>query len=548
MTEPHVFISYVRENAQRVMRLAEALRASGVKVWLDRNAIKPGADWRQAIQEAIETGSFFIACFSKQYWNRSRNYMNEELKVAIDEIRRRRSSTPWFIPALLDRCAIPPEPLYGGKTLKDLQAVALHADWSKGLEQIVSLVRSNQMGKLVGVWQRTIKQLKQSRRKQPPTILVAGDTPWDVFWITEEARYHQQHATSITETQFDVISTRARPGTLFASASLLREFGFPVICATLLDRDEIASQIRSCYAAAGIDLIDLWQPGASFQRHYILESAPDEPGAYRQVIRINHEPQLRIDAMSKRPGGSWRKRLRSAVMQAGFVLINDTHKGTLSRHGEGEDAIQVAGSTVLNDLTDCLEEARKNVTVLDFRRSMAPYKNIPVTFVAASGHEAAASLDGKRVPSEDARTRLRLEAGEVAELLARFPKVENLALTCGAAGVQQGVRSRQARSITLTNYPAAVSPRSASIFTPHCGDVFDAGLILGLYANNGDPEDACAVARVLAGLQALKLGPDRLTAQEVIEKATDIELDPKAGQPSAPPVEIRLEPFPHTLS
>ena len=45
----HVFISYVRENKEQVDRLCQDLETHGVKVWLDRNDIKPGARWKDAI-------------------------------------------------------------------------------------------------------------------------------------------------------------------------------------------------------------------------------------------------------------------------------------------------------------------------------------------------------------------------------------------------------------------------------------------------------------------------------------------------------------------
>ena len=84
----HVFISYVRADALDIDRLAKRLIESGVRVWLDRKAIEPGARWEDAITKAIRGGNFFMACFSKEYNHRSRNYMNAELAIAIDDRRR----------------------------------------------------------------------------------------------------------------------------------------------------------------------------------------------------------------------------------------------------------------------------------------------------------------------------------------------------------------------------------------------------------------------------------------------------------------------------
>ncbi len=76
----HVFVSYVHENETDVRKLRDDLLKHGVRVWLDRHDIKPGTRWQDAIRKAIRSGDFFIACFSKQYYDKSKSYMNEELQ------------------------------------------------------------------------------------------------------------------------------------------------------------------------------------------------------------------------------------------------------------------------------------------------------------------------------------------------------------------------------------------------------------------------------------------------------------------------------------
>lgn len=87
--KPHVFLSHVREDAERVERLAADLEARGVATWIDRHQIKPGQRWQKAIEDAIRSGAFFVACFSQAYVGRARSYMNEELLIAIEEVRLR---------------------------------------------------------------------------------------------------------------------------------------------------------------------------------------------------------------------------------------------------------------------------------------------------------------------------------------------------------------------------------------------------------------------------------------------------------------------------
>ena len=120
----------------------EELTSRGIKVWLDRNDIKPGAPWKDAIRDAIRDGTFFIACFSKEYNQRNKTYMNEELTIAIEELRQRPTDRIWFIPIKLNRCKIPDRNIGGGETLNDRQHVKLYKDWDDGIERIIEVIQS----------------------------------------------------------------------------------------------------------------------------------------------------------------------------------------------------------------------------------------------------------------------------------------------------------------------------------------------------------------------------------------------------------------------
>lgn len=137
---PHVFISYVHENAEIVQRLCRILQSYGVTVWIDREQIKPGSRWTEAIQDAISEGSFYIACFSNAYKERSKSYMNEELTIAIEELRLRPTDHNWFIPVLLDETKVPNRRIGGGETLRSLQWVELFDNWDDGVRRILSVI------------------------------------------------------------------------------------------------------------------------------------------------------------------------------------------------------------------------------------------------------------------------------------------------------------------------------------------------------------------------------------------------------------------------
>jgi hypothetical protein len=97
---PKVFISYVREDYNAVSRLAAHLERCEIDTWIDRRELPPGCRWRDEIQKAIRAGDFFLACFSENHAARARGFFNEELNLAIDELRMRPANQSWFIPVL----------------------------------------------------------------------------------------------------------------------------------------------------------------------------------------------------------------------------------------------------------------------------------------------------------------------------------------------------------------------------------------------------------------------------------------------------------------
>ena len=153
----HVFISYVREDAQSVDSLCDSLRENGVKIWIDRNDIPPGARWKKAIRKAINEGDFFIACFSPSYIKKEKTYMNEELTIAIEILRQKPVDRAWFIPVLLSQCEVPDRDIGAGETLLDLQQVRLYEDWEIGIKHILSVVKLDDSGS-GGITQKTEEQ------------------------------------------------------------------------------------------------------------------------------------------------------------------------------------------------------------------------------------------------------------------------------------------------------------------------------------------------------------------------------------------------------
>jgi len=121
-----VFLSYASDDARSVDQLQEILESAGVRVWRDIADLWPGEDWRIRIRKAITSDALvFIACFSSRSVARVKSYQNEELTLAIDELRLRPVDEPWLIPVRFDDCAIPDREIGGGRSLRTLHRVDL---------------------------------------------------------------------------------------------------------------------------------------------------------------------------------------------------------------------------------------------------------------------------------------------------------------------------------------------------------------------------------------------------------------------------------------
>ncbi|HEY6340097.1 MAG TPA: toll/interleukin-1 receptor domain-containing protein [Bryobacteraceae bacterium] len=142
-----VFVSYVSEDFTSVSRLAADLQARGITVWLDKNNILPGENWREAIRTAIHRGAAFIACFSSNYANRDKTYMNEELQLAIEEMRQMSMGQKWFIPVLVTASAVPDYEITPTQRFSHIHHVRLYENWAASIEAIVVAIRHLYEGK-----------------------------------------------------------------------------------------------------------------------------------------------------------------------------------------------------------------------------------------------------------------------------------------------------------------------------------------------------------------------------------------------------------------
>jgi hypothetical protein len=138
----HAFISYVREDSHEVDQLQRTLEAAGILVWRDTADLWPGENWRVKIRRAITDDALaFIACFSTKSLARKKSYQNEELVLAVEQLRQRRPDDPWLIPVRFDDCDIPDFDIGGGRTLASIQRADLFGDrYGEGVARLVAAI------------------------------------------------------------------------------------------------------------------------------------------------------------------------------------------------------------------------------------------------------------------------------------------------------------------------------------------------------------------------------------------------------------------------
>jgi|HubBroStandDraft_1064217.scaffolds.fasta_scaffold03203_8 hypothetical protein len=160
----HAFISYIHEDAARADELQEMLLHAGVPVWRDTVDLMPGEDWRMVIRQAISEESLvFLACFSRAGVSREKTYQNEELVLAVEQLRLRKPGDPWLIPVRFDDCQIPDFDLGAGRTLASVQRADLFGNQ-----------RDSQAARLVASVQRILGR-RSGGQNRSGLVPAAGD-------------------------------------------------------------------------------------------------------------------------------------------------------------------------------------------------------------------------------------------------------------------------------------------------------------------------------------------------------------------------------------
>jgi hypothetical protein len=131
---PRVFIAYVREDAEEAGKICDALQAASLSPWMDTRKLLPGQNWPRAIEQAIETSDFFLACFSTRSVNK-RGGFQCEIRYALDCARRLPLDAAFIVPVRLDPCRLP------RSIQREWQYIDLFPDWLAGIRVLARTIR-----------------------------------------------------------------------------------------------------------------------------------------------------------------------------------------------------------------------------------------------------------------------------------------------------------------------------------------------------------------------------------------------------------------------
>ena len=162
-----IFVSYKKEDAGRVVRIVEGLRAEGFSVWWD-HGIAPGSQWDQTIQKELEAAELVVAIWSEL--SVSAPWVKEEAGVGKAKGR--------LLPVRIDN--VMPPLGFGLIQMADL------IDWDGDLEDngwdhFIEAARATIAGEPVKGLERPVRQTNRLLKFLPIIalmLLVAGSGIW----------------------------------------------------------------------------------------------------------------------------------------------------------------------------------------------------------------------------------------------------------------------------------------------------------------------------------------------------------------------------------
>jgi hypothetical protein len=132
-TKPRIFIAYVEEDLALARKLYHQFLDDGFDPWLDKAKLLPGQNWPRAIETAIQTADFFVACFSRRSVLK-RGTFQSELRYALECAARVPLDEIFFLPLRLEACTVPQ------RITRHIQYLDLFPEWEEGVRRVSAAI------------------------------------------------------------------------------------------------------------------------------------------------------------------------------------------------------------------------------------------------------------------------------------------------------------------------------------------------------------------------------------------------------------------------
>jgi hypothetical protein len=97
-----VFLSYASQDAGAAQKIAEALRAGDIEVFLDQSELRGGDAWDKKIRHEIHDCVLFIPIISQHTQERLEGYFRHEWKLAIERAHHMAEQKAFLVPVVID--------------------------------------------------------------------------------------------------------------------------------------------------------------------------------------------------------------------------------------------------------------------------------------------------------------------------------------------------------------------------------------------------------------------------------------------------------------
>ena len=132
-TRDRVFLSYAHEDLDAVRRIYKGLKERQLKVWFDKEHLKPG-EWMPQIEKAIPRSRYFIICISSAALLKTGDdkpgFIDKELNAAYKVADRQSATEFTIVPVRLEDCD------RGDFRISSFQHYDLFENFEKGLDKL----------------------------------------------------------------------------------------------------------------------------------------------------------------------------------------------------------------------------------------------------------------------------------------------------------------------------------------------------------------------------------------------------------------------------